>query len=340
MRKEQRNVYSGITECLVVVVVHLEGCSLTQACVEQCEKTGCVQDQCFPNCQFSADRKLLDSAWYAQEPLYLQWKEWNCRSDCRYHCMLLREEGRQKLGGKPIKYHGKWPLQRVLGIQEPVSVALSTLNLAVQFHGWLSFIILVYYKLPLRPNGKSYYEYTGLWHVYGILSMNSWFWSFIFHGRYLVLTERLYYSSHVAWVGFTLMLSILRSLNIRAEASRVMVAAPLIAFVITHLLFLNLVELEYVLNTVVVLVMVAVQYLFWAIWAGLSRHPSRWKMWAVIVGGILSILMAIYDFPPYKGFVDAHAFWQAIAVLLSYLRWSFVRDDAEFLTSTLINKLK
>lgn len=67
--------------------------------------------------------------------------------------------------------------------QEPVAVALSAVNLAIQFHGWVSFFILVYYKLPLRPDKKTYYEYTGLWHIYGILSMNAWLWSAVFHSR-------------------------------------------------------------------------------------------------------------------------------------------------------------
>lgn len=68
--------------------------------------------------------------------------------------------------------------------QEPVSVALSALNLAMQFHGWVSFFILVNYKLPLRPNRRTYYEYTGLLHLYGLLAMNSWLWSAVFHSRY------------------------------------------------------------------------------------------------------------------------------------------------------------
>jgi len=59
------------------------------------------------------------------------------------------------------------------------------------------------------------------------------------------LTERLYYSSAVAFLGFGLLMAITRTLNVRTEAARVMVAAPLIAFVTTHILFLNVVELNY-----------------------------------------------------------------------------------------------
>lgn len=88
-----------------------------RACVLQCEKTGCVGDKCFQHCNFSSDGNPIDGPWYLQEPLYIQWKQWDCRSDCRYHCMLSREEERQELGYKPVKYHGKWPFKRISGIQ-------------------------------------------------------------------------------------------------------------------------------------------------------------------------------------------------------------------------------
>ncbi|KAL3365696.1 hypothetical protein AABB24_010700 [Solanum stoloniferum] len=154
-----------------------------QACVGHCKETGCVGEKCFQHCNFSSGKNPIDGPWYLQEPLYQRWKQWDCLSDCRYHCMIAREEGRQKLGLQPSKYHRKWPFQRVYGIQEPVSVAFSVLNLAIQFHGWVSFFILVNYNLPFSPKKKPYYEYTGLWHIYAILSMNSWIWSAVSHSR-------------------------------------------------------------------------------------------------------------------------------------------------------------
>ncbi|KAJ1385742.1 Per1-like [Sesbania bispinosa] len=253
---------------------------LYKDCVEQCEKTGCVGDRCFQHCKFSSDGKPIDGPWYMHEPLYLRWKQWDCRTDCRYHCMLAREEERTKLGDKPVKYHGKWPFRRVYGIQEPVAVALSALNLAMQFHGWVSFFILVYYKLPLRPDKKTYYEYTGA----------------------VELTEKLNYSSAVALLGFTLILAILRAFNVRDEATRVMVSAPLVAFVTTHIMYLNFYELNYA------------SY-FGQIWAGASSHPARWKLLAVVVGGGLAMVLETYDFPPYMGYVDAHALWNATNIL-------------------------
>ncbi|KAA8544969.1 hypothetical protein F0562_019814 [Nyssa sinensis] len=331
-----------VLSCLVGVFDASVGDSdlLYRACVEQCEKTGCVGERCFPHCKFSSDGASLDGPWYMQEPLYLRWKQWDCQSDCRYFCMLDREEEKTALGHGPVKYHGKWPFKRVYGIQEPVSVALSALNLAMHFHGWLSFFILLYYKLPLKPDKKPYYDYTGLWHVYGLLALNSWFWSAVFHSRDVDFTEKLDYSSAVALLGYSLIVAILRSFNVREEAARVMVSAPLIAFITTHILFLNNYRMDYGWNMKVCIVMAVAQLLIWAIWAGVSHHPSRWKLWVVVLGGGLAMLLEIYDFPPYHGFVDAHALWHATTIPLTYLWWSFIKDDAEFRTSSLLKKVK
>ncbi|KAJ4950347.1 hypothetical protein NE237_027179 [Protea cynaroides] len=328
--------------CLIGILNASAGDSdpVYRACVEQCEKTGCVADQCFQHCRFSSSGVPVDGSWYMQRPLYWQWKQWDCQGDCRYFCMVNREKERETIDQRPVKYHGKWPFKRVFGLQEPASVAFSALNLAVQVHGWVSFFILLYYKLPLRQSKKAYYEYTGLWHIYGLLSINAWFWSAVFHSRDVDLTEKLDYSSAVALLGYTLILAILRTFSVRDEAARVMVAAPIIAFVTTHILYLNFYQFDYGLNMKVCIVMGVAQLLLWAIWAGVTRHPSRWKLWVVVVGGGLALLFEIYDFPPYWGYLDAHALWHASTIPLSYLWWSFIRDDAEYRTMNLVKKAK
>ena len=78
----------------------------------------------------------------------------------------------------------------------------------------------------------------------------------------------------------------------------------------------------------------------WAIWAGVTHHPARWKLWTVVIGGGLAMLLEIYDFPPYEGYLDAHAAWHASTIPLTYLWWSFAKDDAEFCISTLLKKTK
>ncbi|XP_076953962.1 uncharacterized protein LOC143628196 [Bidens hawaiensis] len=335
-----------IVACLWLVAA---GVSATDAghdpiyidCVEQCEKTGCVGDICFQHCNnVTSEGQSVGDPWYLQEPLYIKWKKWECLSGCRYECMLVREGKREKAGDKPVKYHGKWPLKRAFGIEEPVAVALSALNLAVQFHGWVSFFILVNYKLPLSPTRQTYYEYTGLWHVYGTLSMNFLFWSAVYHSRDVEMTEKLNYSSAAALLGFSLIVAILRAFNIRSEAARVMVAAPLIAFVTTHILYLNCYNFDYGLNVKVCLILAVAQLLVWVVWSGVSNHPSRWKIRLVAVGECLIIFFQIYDLPPFWGCLDAHAVSHAIAIPISYIWWGFIHDDSGYRTTILLKKTK
>ncbi|KAJ3682093.1 hypothetical protein LUZ60_014666 [Juncus effusus] len=308
-------------------------------CIDECEKTGSLKQGFVKHCASSDE--FPEDPWYKQEPLYLKWKDWNCKSECRYQCVVQREKEREEIGLKPIKYHGKWPFKRASVFQEPVSAALSALTLLVQFNGWLSFFLLVYYKLPLRPDTrKPYYEFTGLFHIYGVFSMNAWFWSAIYHSRYSDWTEQLYYSSSVALLGFSLILTIIRTFDVRKEASRVMVSGPLLAFLTTHILYLNFVGLDYGLNSKVCIVIGTLRLLLWPIWASITRHPSTLKLWIITIGGFVSIFMKIYDFPPYMGYVDAHALCLVLAVPFSYLWWAFVKEDAEMRTNLVIKKTR
>ncbi|KAK6934809.1 Per1-like [Dillenia turbinata] len=473
-----------------------------RACTEHCKETGCVGDRCFPHCRSSLDGTSSDGLWYSKEHLKLQWKQGLCQSDCCYYCMLNREKDREALGYGPIKYHGKWPFKRIYGFQEPASVALSALNLGMHFHGWLSFFNLLKNKLPPKKDKKTDSGFTSLWHVYGLLSMNSWFWSAVFHGRGMDLTQKLNYSSVVALLGYSLILAVIRTFNLRTEAAQVMAAAPLLAFTITHIFFLNIYQFAYdvsqlcsgchrlvmvvttitiwavmvvvvvmgnykIINALVLAIpcfddrsvrhqlehlycakcsrlvagdgnysllrnilkvgrwdessyqgaivhlegkleldlffvgdllvddrysfggalnmrvstefyrvlasfillwrykeniilqcllhahqdkkrkgwnmMVCVtmgisQLLLWAMWAGVTCHPSRWKLWMVVFGGALAMLLEVYDFPPYHGFLDAHALRHATTIPLTYIWWSFIKDDIEYCRSNLAKK--
>ncbi|CAF2073013.1 BnaC01g21990D [Brassica napus] len=162
--------------------------------------------------------------------------------------------------------------------QDPASVTFSVLSLAMYFNGWLSFFITLYYKLPLKQ------DRTG------------------FHTRDVDITKRLDYSSGIAVLGFSLIVYILRTFDVRVEATRVMVSAPVLALVTTHVLYINFYKLYYASG--------------------------------------LAMLLEIYDFPPYGGYFDAHSIWHLATVPLTILWWSFIRDDAEFRTSSLLKKSK
>ncbi|CAF1920650.1 unnamed protein product [Brassica oleracea] len=185
--------------------------------------------------------------------------------------------------------------------QDPASVTFSVLSLAMHFHGWLSFFITLYYKD-------------------------------------VDFTKRLDYSSAIAILGFSLIVSILRTFDVRVEAARVMVSTPVLALVTTHVLYINFYKLDYGWNMIVCVAMGVAQLFLLARWA--AWHPSNWKLWVVVIASGLAILLEIYDFPPYGGYFDAHSIWHLATVPLTILWWSFIRDDAEFRTFSLFKKSK
>jgi hypothetical protein len=100
-----------------------------KSCVENCEKSGCIEDSCFNSCKFPVDSDpdgvdqsstmSLDPTYetFLKEPLYLRWKKWDCTSECRYQCMVQEEMKRESAAQLPVKYHGKWPFIRIFSLQ-------------------------------------------------------------------------------------------------------------------------------------------------------------------------------------------------------------------------------
>ncbi|XP_057765288.1 uncharacterized protein LOC130986039 isoform X2 [Salvia miltiorrhiza] len=313
---------------------------LYRACLSQCQKTSCVGARCFSCCNSASDGSPLDASWYNIKHLYFWWNHWDCQSNCRYHCMLYRENERAELGLEPVKYHGKWLSRRQYGFQEPISVAISALNLVMHFHGWRSFSNLIYYSLPLKPDKTPFYDYAGLFNIYGLLAMNAWFWSAAFHFREMDLTEKLEFSSFVALLGYSIILAIIRSFSLRTDAARVMVAAPIVAFATTHILFLCNYKMDYEWNTKVCIGMGIAQVASWSIWCGATEHPCRWKLRMVVVGGIFGVVVKMLDFPPYQGLVNSEVVLNASNIPLTYMWWNFIKDDAEFRTVNLLKKVR
>ncbi|MED6138922.1 hypothetical protein PIB30_079075 [Stylosanthes scabra] len=309
-----------------------------RSCLTECGEKGCVGGKCFPECTISSKGVPLNHSRNLLEKIYVHWNKGSCQNNCQYHCMLDREE--KRASHDPVKYHGKWPFKRVYGIEEPGSVAFSALNLAMHFHGWLSFISFLQNKLPLKVGRKAHCGYACLWHVHGLLALNAFFWSIVSHTRHIELTEKLDFSATVAVLGFSLILAILRCFNIRNEAARVMTSAPFTSFVTTHILYLNCFKLDYVWHSYICQALAAMQLTIWAIWSVFSQHPSRWKLWLVILGGVAAFVLKGLDFPPYEGLVDAHALSHAATVPFTCLWWSFARDDAVYLASKRVKRAK
>ncbi|KAH0895179.1 hypothetical protein HID58_057608 [Brassica napus] len=207
-----------------------------------------------------------------------------------------------------LKNKGGKPIVRVSNVGHALHVWLNGEYHAMHFHGWLSFFITLY--------------------------------NAVFHTRDVDITKRLGYSSAIAVLGFSLIVSIIRTFDVRVEAARVMVSAPVLALVTTHVLYINFYKLYYGWNMIVCVAMGVAQLFLWARCAAVSRHPSNWKLWVVVIASGLAMLLEIYDFPPYGGYFDAHSIWHFATVPLTILWRSFIRDDAEFRTSSLLKKSK
>lgn len=82
------------------------------------------------------------------------------------------------------------------------------------------------------------------------------------------------------------------------------------------------------------------QLLTWSIWGVGADHPCRWKLWIVVTGSGLAMVRQMFEFPPYQGLVDIHATSHALTVPLTYIWWSFIKDDAEYRTSILLKKVR
>lgn len=80
----------------------------------QCETEGLTGGTAILHC---TNETVEEGGWYTKEPLYAQWRQLNCKADCRYHCMMQREEERRLQGLGPVKYHGKWPFLRIFVFQ-------------------------------------------------------------------------------------------------------------------------------------------------------------------------------------------------------------------------------
>jgi post-GPI attachment to proteins factor 3 len=94
------------------------------------------------------------------------------------------------------------------------------------------------------------------------------------------------------------------------------------------------------LNMKVCTVISVAQFLLWALWAIMTRHPSRLKILFVAIGGVFSVSLEAYDIPPQWGYVDGRAICLGIAIPLSYIWWMFAKEDAEMRTSAIMKKTR
>ncbi|KAF8162763.1 Per1-like protein [Crassisporium funariophilum] len=300
-------------------------------CVDRCQSA-----QCGPGYETSA-------------PLSLRLTRWTCTDDCKYGCMHEITDRDIKRGKDVQQYHGKWPFWRLLGIQEPASVAFSLLNLWAHARGASKIRRKVSENHPMR----SYYI------VWSMASINAWVWSSVFHTRDLPITEKLDYFSAALAILYALYYTIIRifhlypppaisrlTLSARPPKSRTrrnLTCVCIVAY-LAHITYLTLLpRFDYTYNMAFNLVLGLVHNGLWALYALpasmsiLWRFPSRSKSYRpnfVSQAGIFVLLttaatgLELFDFPPWARMIDAHALWHLSTAPIALSWYDFLVEDS------------
>ena len=266
---------------------------------------------------------------------------WDCESDCQYECMWTVEGYHRGKGGKPLKYFGKWPCSRMLGMQEPASVLLSVMNLVANVHCALIITRMSRHKEYIEQNIGRETLSANVWIMHFLLACNAWFWSAVFHTRDTRVTERFDYFSAGAVIGYDLYLSFCRVMPCLKTGSkyRYILGAILSLFYLRHVYSMHYVKFDYGYHVSLCIVAGAVQSLIWLVWAFASiegkSHPGRKYLVLFIFSVNVAVLLEILDFPPFLDTVDAHALWHLATIPLIYVWCGFVTRDISKGTDTL-----
>lgn len=182
-------------------------------CVDNCLVEGCAHvthrdvnfttGGCVPLC--TLDGSTLKPGQYPPEfTLPMRLTGWDCGADCKYRCTRTVVRVRAHEGLNTAKYYGKWSFQRVLRVQEFVSMTASLANAGV--HVWFLPELgrvafgktLEMENSPSNKNDTSSAVNRGwafLWFANGVTQLHGWIWSAVFHTRDTPLTHVMDYGS-------------------------------------------------------------------------------------------------------------------------------------------------
>lgn len=299
-------------------------------------------------CREDWDNNAIETLGYLEGPtpsssslMLMRLLNWDCESDCQYECMWTLEDYNREKGGEALKYFGKWPFNRILGVQEPASVLLSVMNLAANVHCACIITKLCAKKIDhVEPHGALETLSPSAWITHFILACNAWFWSAVFHARDTRVTERFDYFSAGAVIGYDLFLSFCRVVpGLKGVKSRSILGAVLSLLYLRHVYNMHYVKFDYGYHVGLCIVAGLVQSIIWLVWSfasaeGLS-HPGRKYLILFTFSVNIAVLLEILDFPPIFDTVDAHALWHLATIPLIYVWCGFVTRDITKGTDTL-----
>ena len=277
-----------------------------RACEAACNADGCIPvgaalaprgARCEPACGAAAGG--ADGSAEAPRPslaLPLRVLQWDCAADCAYRCMHAHHGARSARGLPALKYRGKWPFSRALGLQEAFSSAASVANL-------LAHVLARRRWTPAERAAEREGGYAAVWYAYTLTQANLWVWSALFHARDTPRTEALDYLSAAAGVLVCAACVWVRVAELRGARQALPFAAAAAAWT-AHARYMLYVRFDYGWSVRFCIAVGLAQSLAMVGWAYLRRHPARATLAGFLIVLHVAMLLEILDFPPLFGLVD------------------------------------
>ncbi|KAL0138730.1 Per1-like protein [Mucor lusitanicus] len=279
--------------------------------------------QCVEQCTASTD--------ISQLPLHLRLLQWTVRQDCGYHCMQTITQRAIANQNYIHQYHGKWPFQRVFGIQEPASVVFSILN---------GLMHLRYFKI-IKQQVNDTYRLKKFYLGIAVAGMNAWLWSTVFHTRDTPITEKLDYFSAGLYIFYGLCVAVVRIFYLKNTVALIWTTVCALLY-IAHVTYLSSLDrFDYGYNMTACIVVGLLQTNLWLGWSVLQytkwgqpeRRPYAYMAGASVVLVSCAMSLEVFDFPPIMEILDAHSLWHAATIPLAPLFYKFLLRDTELETS-------
>ncbi|KAH7035004.1 PER1 protein [Microdochium trichocladiopsis] len=257
-------------------------------------------------------------------PLHRRLLLWTCPQECDYACQHIITAHRVGRNEPITQFHGKWPFNRMLGMQEPFSVLFSLGNLAAHQQGLAKIRRHVPKTYPLRP----------FYVLFAWFGTASWVFSAIFHTRDFVSTEQLDYFAAGASVLYGLYYALVRVARLD-QSPRLLGLWTLLcaALYAAHVSYLKFWRWDYTYNMAANVAVGLVHNLLWygfcvAKW---RETHAWWSVWpGLIVSWIMLVMgLELLDFPPLAGAFDAHSLWHLGTIPPCIMWYNFMIRDTE-----------
>jgi hypothetical protein len=230
------------------------------------------------------------------------------------------------------QFFGKWPFIRVYGIQEPASALASILN----------FLANVYMIRVMRKSVYVQTPFKNMWSLFGLISLNTWVCSTIFHTRDTPITEKMDYFSAFAFVLFQFNCFFVRACKLGKDSSldkkRVLmyfINFASIAYFFYHVYYLGFVKFDYGYNMNVNIAFGALNSVCWICWSLDKYFNSNlnyvWRCGFSVALFDLLMILEVMDFSPILWYVDSHALWHFTTAVIPFLWYKFLIDDCRYL---------